>query len=109
MGRNLKSAIASDGKSVPQFGTGSHSDDAVPLVDALDFPDHILNSSIGRFDGNVYEALFEHAKNSPLNTHLEDFKSRAKGYEFVRDYFDTEFLKLRNSATPELITETSKL
>jgi len=83
--------------------------DAVPLVDALDFPDHILNSSIGRFDGNVYEALFEHAKKSPLNTHLEDFKSRAKGYEFVRDYFDTEFLKLRNSATPELITETSKL
>jgi len=31
--------------------------DAVALVDAFDFPDNILNSSIGRFDGNIYESL----------------------------------------------------
>jgi len=32
---------------------------AVALVDAFEFPDRVLNSTIGRFDGNVYEALYE--------------------------------------------------
>ena len=32
---------------------------AVALVDAFDFPDRVLNSTIGRFDGKVYEALYE--------------------------------------------------
>ena len=40
---------------------------AVALVDAYDFPDHILQSCLGRYDGNVYKALFEYAKQSPLN------------------------------------------
>uniref|UniRef100_A0A8D2EDF4 Acyl-coenzyme A oxidase n=1 Tax=Theropithecus gelada TaxID=9565 RepID=A0A8D2EDF4_THEGE len=41
--------------------------DAVALVDAFDFQDVTLGSVLGRYDGNVYENLFEWAKNSPLN------------------------------------------
>ena len=40
---------------------------AVALVDAFDIPDFVLNSALGRYDGNVYEALFEYAKQSKLN------------------------------------------
>jgi acyl-CoA oxidase len=36
--------------------------DAIALVDAFDLPDRVLNSTIGRYDGNVYEALYEQAK-----------------------------------------------
>uniref|UniRef100_A0A2K6LT86 Acyl-coenzyme A oxidase n=1 Tax=Rhinopithecus bieti TaxID=61621 RepID=A0A2K6LT86_RHIBE len=41
--------------------------DAVALVDAFDFQDVTLGSVLGRYDGNVYENLFEWARNSPLN------------------------------------------
>ncbi|BFZ11130.1 hypothetical protein BsWGS_14169 [Bradybaena similaris] len=40
---------------------------AVALVDAFDFPDEVLDSDLGRYDGNVYEALMEYAKRSRLN------------------------------------------
>ena len=40
---------------------------AVALVDAFDFSDHVLGSVLGRFDGNVYENLYKWAKDSPLN------------------------------------------
>uniref|UniRef100_A0A3B4ADM2 Acyl-coenzyme A oxidase n=1 Tax=Periophthalmus magnuspinnatus TaxID=409849 RepID=A0A3B4ADM2_9GOBI len=40
---------------------------AVALVDAFDFPDKVLSSVLGRYDGNVYENLFEWARRSPLN------------------------------------------
>lgn len=40
---------------------------AVALVDAFDFKDMALGSVLGRYDGNVYENLFEWAKKSPLN------------------------------------------
>ena len=40
---------------------------AVALVDSWDFTDKYLNSALGRYDGNVYEALYENAKKSPLN------------------------------------------
>ena len=33
--------------------------DAVALVDAWNFPDHVLASAIGRYDGNVYQAMFD--------------------------------------------------
>ena len=32
---------------------------AVAYVDAFDVPDHILNSSIGMYSGNVYEELLK--------------------------------------------------
>ncbi|XP_010887715.1 peroxisomal acyl-coenzyme A oxidase 1 isoform X1 [Esox lucius] len=41
--------------------------DAVALVDAFDFRDEMLNSVLGRYDGNVYEHMFEWARRSPLN------------------------------------------
>ncbi|XP_063739383.1 peroxisomal acyl-coenzyme A oxidase 1 isoform X1 [Eleginops maclovinus] len=40
---------------------------AVALVDSFDINDKILNSVLGRYDGNVYEHLFDWARRSPLN------------------------------------------
>ncbi|PZC74072.1 hypothetical protein B5X24_HaOG208389 [Helicoverpa armigera] len=40
---------------------------AVGLVDAFDFSDQILNSTLGAYDGRVYERLMEEALKSPLN------------------------------------------
>jgi acyl-CoA oxidase len=42
--------------------------DAVALVDAFNFPDYLLKSSLGRFDGNVYEHMFDQASTHGLNT-----------------------------------------
>lgn len=39
----------------------------VALVDAFDIHDKKLNSVLGRYDGNVYENMFEWARRSPLN------------------------------------------
>ena len=41
--------------------------EAVPLVDAFAFPDEILNSALGRYDGDVYTHLYEWAKRAPRN------------------------------------------
>ncbi|XP_077183856.1 peroxisomal acyl-coenzyme A oxidase 1 isoform X1 [Paroedura picta] len=40
---------------------------AVALVDSFDFNDLFLGSVLGRYDGNVYENMFEWSKKSPLN------------------------------------------
>ncbi|XP_042225669.1 peroxisomal acyl-coenzyme A oxidase 1-like isoform X2 [Homarus americanus] len=40
---------------------------AVSLVDAFDMPDALLNSTLGSWDGNVYQRLFDEALKSPLN------------------------------------------
>lgn len=40
---------------------------AVPLVDAFDIRDELLNSTLGAWDGRVYERLYEEALKSPLN------------------------------------------
>jgi acyl-CoA oxidase len=41
---------------------------AIRLVDSWDFPDYQLDSSLGRYDGKVYEDLFERASvRNPLN------------------------------------------
>lgn len=41
---------------------------AVLLVDAFAFPDYLLDSSLGRYDGKVYEDLFHRASElNPLN------------------------------------------
>jgi len=39
----------------------------VKLVDAFDFSDFRLKSTLGRFDGNVYPAILETSKRDPLN------------------------------------------
>jgi len=67
--------------------------DAVALVDAFDFPDRVLNSAIGRYDGNVYEALFESAKRSVLNQ-----RDPFDGYnEYLRPFLDLQLLAKRNA------------
>ena len=40
---------------------------AVSIVDSFDLKDEVLQSALGRYDGRVYERLYEFAKNSPLN------------------------------------------
>ncbi|CAH0482463.1 unnamed protein product [Peronospora belbahrii] len=40
---------------------------AVRLTDAWDFSDFELNSTIGRYDGDIYRALVEKTKHEPLN------------------------------------------
>ncbi|KAJ1650810.1 fatty-acyl coenzyme A oxidase [Dispira simplex] len=43
--------------------------DAVPLVDAFNYTDFVINSPLGRYDGNVYEAYFNlvRANNPKVN------------------------------------------
>jgi len=66
---------------------------AVALVDAFDIPDRVLNSAIGRYDGNVYEALYDSVKKNPLNQ-TDPFV----GYEEeLRPYLDLELLKQGNN------------
>lgn len=36
-------------------------------MDAFDYSDFVLNSPLGRYDGNVYEALFKYAQKAALN------------------------------------------
>eukprot|EP01012_Entosiphon_sulcatum_P053751 TRINITY_DN7403_c0_g1_i1.p2 TRINITY_DN7403_c0_g1~~TRINITY_DN7403_c0_g1_i1.p2 ORF type:complete len:641 (+),score=126.22 TRINITY_DN7403_c0_g1_i1:2482-4404(+) len=66
---------------------------AVALTDAFDFPDRVLNSTIGRHDGNVYEALFEAARKSEINK-VEPFDGY---FDVLRPRLDVEFLKHGNS------------
>lgn len=40
---------------------------AVGIVDSFDIHDAVLASTLGAYDGNVYERLFEEAQKSPLN------------------------------------------
>ncbi|CAG9796945.1 unnamed protein product [Diatraea saccharalis] len=40
---------------------------AVPLVDAFAIRDEMLQSTLGSYDGRVYERLMEEALKSPLN------------------------------------------
>jgi len=69
---------------------------AIALVDAFDIPDNVLNSTLGRKDGNVYEALFRSTANTALNAH-DPFD----GYtEHLSPYLDKEFLKRGNVLPP---------
>ena len=43
--------------------------DAVCLVDAFDFPDYVLRSVLGRYDGDVYRAMWEWVQHNPRNKH----------------------------------------
>jgi acyl-CoA oxidase len=41
---------------------------AVTLVDSWKMPDYLLNSALGRFDGKVYETIYDMAhRQNPLN------------------------------------------
>jgi len=54
---------------------------AVNLVDSFDIRDEVLNSTLGAWDGNVYQRLFDLAAESPLNkdtVHRESFNKYLK-------------------------------
>ncbi|KAE9597445.1 hypothetical protein Lal_00029865 [Lupinus albus] len=40
---------------------------AIALVDAFNYTDHYLGSVLGRYDGNVYQMLYDEAWKDPLN------------------------------------------
>lgn len=40
---------------------------AVPLVDSFALSDYLLNSQLGAYNGDVYEGLFKHALDEPIN------------------------------------------
>lgn len=66
--------------------------DCIRLVDAFDYTDSTLRSTIGKYDGNIYEALFDAAQKSVLNK-TDPFE----GYETVlRPHLNKELLKLGN-------------
>ena len=44
--------------------------DAIGLTDAFGFSDRSLDSCIGRFDGNVYPAMFARAQKAHINRSL---------------------------------------
>ena len=72
--------------------------DSCALVDAWDFPDRVLNSTIGRYDGNVYEAQYAAAAASPLNqTEIPQFMHK------VEPFLNKEILALRNGLCPDAI------
>ena len=65
----------------------------VALTDAFDIPDRVLNSALGGYDGNVYEALYEAAVRSPLNMAPDGTRIKTpKFWDSLREYVDTDFL-----------------
>jgi len=79
--------------------------DVVPLMDAFEFPDNVLNSALGRYDGNVYEALYAGAKASPLNE-----SDPFEGYtEHLRPHLDLDFIAEKAKTQKSIYVGTSKL
>eukprot|EP00930_Biecheleria_cincta_P069133 TRINITY_DN56911_c0_g1_i1.p1 TRINITY_DN56911_c0_g1~~TRINITY_DN56911_c0_g1_i1.p1 ORF type:complete len:705 (+),score=138.41 TRINITY_DN56911_c0_g1_i1:161-2275(+) len=62
--------------------------DAVALTDGFSVSDWNLKSTLGRYDGNVYEAIYEEAKLSPLNQ-----DSKMIGWEKFAEILDLDFLR----------------
>lgn len=69
--------------------------DLIALTDAFDLPDHVLLSTLGRHDGNVYEALYTSATRAPLNQ-----RPVFDGYEeHLRPHLDVDgLLQVKNLA-----------
>eukprot|EP00666_Eupelagonemidae_sp_cell4sb_P005140 gene5140-14810_t len=64
--------------------------DAVPLVDGFGISDEALDksSTLGRYDGNVYEAIYAEAKKSPLNQ-----ASKMVGWDKFAKVIDLDILR----------------
>jgi acyl-CoA oxidase len=63
----------------------------VALVDAFKFPDYLLNSSLGRYDGKVYEDMTDRAGREPINGLTMNVDIRSP--EIVRGESLNEMLK----------------
>lgn len=62
--------------------------DAVALTDGFSLSDWNLKSTLGRYDGNVYEAIYEEAKLSPLNQ-----DSKMVGWDHFKEVLDLDFVR----------------
>eukprot|EP00416_Gambierdiscus_australes_P016565 CAMPEP_0171076350 /NCGR_PEP_ID=MMETSP0766_2-20121228/13354_1 /TAXON_ID=439317 /ORGANISM="Gambierdiscus australes, Strain CAWD 149" /LENGTH=615 /DNA_ID=CAMNT_0011533315 /DNA_START=9 /DNA_END=1856 /DNA_ORIENTATION=+ len=62
--------------------------DAVALTDGFGITDWNLKSTLGRFDGNVYEAIYEEAKLSPLNQ-----DPKMVGWDKFAEILDLDFIR----------------
>ena len=60
---------------------------SIALTDSFGIPDGVLKSTIGRYDGNVYEALFDAAQRSTLNQ-TDPFE----GYKYLKPHLNTKLL-----------------
>ena len=75
--------------------------DVIALTDAFDFPDRVLNSALGKEDGNVYEALLTEARASSLNTRPDGSRNTVPSFvEALRPFVNTEVLEPANRGTP---------
>ena len=79
--------------------------DLVALTDAFEFPDNTLNSALGRHDGDVYNALFNAAKASPLNK-IDPFPGYA---EHLRPHLDLDFIADQKTKQRQGLTAGPKL
>lgn len=78
---------------------------AVCLVDSFNIPDRVLNSSLGRYDGKVYEALYASAQKSELNQ-----QPHFQGYEeYLKPHLDLPFLALRNRRIPSSMNDMATI
>jgi len=62
--------------------------DAVALVDGFGIPDSSLKSTLGGYDGNVYEAIYGAAKQSPLNQ-----SDTMIGWDKLSQVIDLDFVR----------------
>lgn len=72
---------------------------AVGLVDAFDFSDHLLGSILGRYDGNVYPKLYDWALNSPLNQTSVSTLFLISIYKNKPNFFDDRFMNHLNTSS----------
>ena len=45
----------------------------IPISDSFGFPDFVLKSPFGRYDGNVYESFFQRVMVAPKSTSLPSY------------------------------------
>lgn len=62
--------------------------DAAGITDGFGFDDSDLKSTLGRYDGEVYEAIYRQAQLSPLNQ-----SPHMVGWEYLGPSFDKSFLR----------------
>lgn len=71
------------------------------FVDAFEIPDRVLNSTLGRRDGNVYEALLEEARHSRMNVDADGEKVEVPVFmKELEPYLDLDLLRLANKQLP---------
>lgn len=78
--------------------------DVIALTDAFEVPDRILNSALGRRDGNVYEHLYLEAKRSSMNM-VEGKAVQVPGwFNELIPYLDKQLLQHQNRVLPPPMT-----